>query len=156
MAALAVGLRQAEASHAVPLVQAAMRGELRVAWVYPDHRVPTNLLAAGGPPMAVVLCDDGDASHGPARFAQARKLVRWTRSILLHAAGGRPEHYAAAAEAAVLRGRLLVIECASGEREAEWLALIKAVAPRTPRLHLTPPPGGAHPTLVVPHVATLQ
>ncbi len=157
MAELAVRLRQAGAEHTVPLVQAAMRGELRVALVPPDGRLPKHLLAGGGRlPLALILSDDADVSHGPSRFPQARAHLRWARSILLHAAGGRPEHYALAAEATVLCRRLVVVETASGAREAEWLALAEAVAPRTPLLRITPPPGGAHPTLAVPPGAAVQ
>lgn len=156
MATASVRLRQAGDDHHAPLFQAAMREELRFALILPDGRFPKHLLIGDRLPLALVLCDDADVSRGPASFPQARKLLRWTRSIMLHAAGGRPEHYAAAAEATVLRGRLVVVECASGGREAEWLALIKAVAPRTPRLHITPPPGGMHPALVVPAGASIQ
>ena len=54
------------------------------------------------------------------------------------------------------RGRLVLVECASGEREAEWLGLIKAAAPRTPLLRITPKGGGAHPTFMVPAGVTRQ
>ena len=132
-----------------------MREELRFALILPDGRFPKHLLAGDRLPLALILCDDADVSHGPARFPQARKLLRWARSIQLHAAG-RPEHYALAADATMLCGRLVVVECARGGREAEWLALIKAAAPRTPRLHITLAAGGAHPTHAVPSGATVQ
>ena len=156
MATAAVQLRQAGDDHHGPLFQAAMRGELRFAIILPDGRFPKHLLGGDRLPCALLLSDDADVSFGPARFPQARKLFRWARRIILHAAGGEPEHYAIAVEATVACGRLVLVECASGEREAGWLGLIKAVAPRTPLLRITPKGGGAHPTFMVPAGVTRQ
>lgn len=156
MAAAAVRLRQAGADHHAPLFQAAMRGELRFAFILPGGRFPKRLLRGDRLPLALVLADDADVSHGPSRFPDARRLARWARAVLLHATGGRPEHYEAVVAATLLRGRVLVVETASGERENEWLALLKSAAPLTPRLHLKPPPGGTHPAFAAPAGTVLQ
>ena len=157
MAEAMVRLNQAGGAHYGPFFRRAMDGGMSFALVPPDARLPRRVLADGKRPCAVVLCDDDLVTCGPSRFPDARRLFRWARAIVLHAAGGLPEHYEAAAGVMVACGRLVMVETASGEREREWLALIEAVAPRTPRLHITPPPGGKHPTLAVPPAgATVQ
>ena len=103
-----------------------------------------------------MLRGDDLVACGPSRFPQARKLLRWARAIVLHAAGGLAEHYEAAAGVTVACGRLVMVETASSQREREWLALIEAVAPRTRRLRITPPPGKAHPAFAVSPGTTVQ
>ncbi|MDI3307831.1 MAG: hypothetical protein QJR07_12085 [Acetobacteraceae bacterium] len=107
-------------------------------------------------PFAVILADDGDNPTGPDGFPQARRLMRWAASIFIHATGGQPIHYAAAAQATVLMRRFLLIETDTAH-EAEWCALRRAVAPRTPCVVLTVPPGAApHPHLAVPAGGVVQ
>jgi hypothetical protein len=156
MAEAFVHLRQLGVNSHEPLFRAAMREELRFAFILPDTRFPKLLLAGDRLPLPLVLADDNAGPCGPRRFPQARRFLRWARSILLHAAGGRPVHYAAVAAVTVLRGRVVAVETGSGAREAEWLSFIEAAAPRTPRLHIMPPPGGAHPSWDVPAGETVQ
>ena len=142
MAEASVWLRQAGDDHHAPLFQAAMREELRFAFVFPDGRFPKHLLCGDRLPCALVLCDDDVVSLGPSRFPQARRLLRWARRIVVHAAGEKSEHYALAVEATVgLRP-----PGADGVRERR--ARSRMARPRqggrrrrTPRLHITPRAG---------------
>ncbi len=156
MAEAMVFLNRAGDAHHGPFFRMAASGEMSFALVPPNAKLPMRVLAGGKRPCAVVLCDDDLVACGPSRFPQARKLFGWARAIVLHAAGGLAEHYEAAAGVTVACGRLVMVETASGERELQWLALIEAVAPRTRRLHITPPPGTAHPAFIVPPGTTVQ
>lgn len=158
MAEVAVRLEQAGAGHHVPLIRAAMAGALRFAVISPGSALPLRLLdmARDSRPLAVILADDGDKPTGPDGFPQARRLLRWAAAILIHATGGEPIHYAAAAQATVLVRRFLLIETDTA-RQAAWCALRRAVAPRTPGAVLTVPPGALpHPHLAVPAGEAVQ
>ncbi|MBX6747469.1 MAG: hypothetical protein IRY87_36020 [Acetobacteraceae bacterium] len=158
MAEVAVRLEQAGAGHHVPLIRAAMAGALRFAVISPGSALPLRLLdmARDSRPLAVILADDGDKPTGPDGFPQARRLLRWAASIFIHATGGQPIHYAAAAQVTMLVRRFLLIETNTAH-EAEWCDLRRAVAPRTPGVVLTVPPGAPpHPHLAVPAGEVVQ
>ncbi len=64
-------------------------------------------------PTVVLLGDDPGAPGGmggPEAWQCAAKLSRWARAVLVHAAGGQPEHYAEATRAALCVGRVAMIE----------------------------------------------
>jgi hypothetical protein len=158
MAEAVVRLEQAGCGHIVPLVRAAMAGDLGFALVGPGQTLPPRLLDAARQrrPLAVVLGDDGAAPTGPAGFPQARRLLRWAAHVFVHATGGRPEHYAAAARITVAARRLLLVETCTAQ-QAAWSALARALAPRTPgTLLITRPGAPAHPRLSAPVGATPQ
>ena len=157
MADIAVRLTQAGEPHLVPLIRATMDRALRFVIVAPGKRVPLRMLQdKPGRPLAVILSGDGKAAVGPDAFPQARRLLRWTRGIMVHATGGKLEHYAEAARATVLTRRLVVVETDTAH-EAAWLALAASTAPGTPMLRITAPPGAApHPNHAVPAGVRVQ
>ena len=158
MAEMVMRLQQAGAAHHVPMIRAAMAGTLRFAVIFPGSALPLRLLdmARERRPLAVILADDGDKPTGPDGFPQARRLLRWATSIFIHATGGQPIHYAVAAQATVLVRRVLLIETGIAHQDA-WCDLRRAVAPRTPGVVLTVPPGAApHPHLAVPAGEAVQ
>jgi hypothetical protein len=64
-------------------------------------------------PTVVLLGDDPGAPAGlggPEAWRCAASLSRWARAVLVHAAGGEPEHYAEATRAALCVGRVAMIE----------------------------------------------
>ncbi|MBX6740423.1 MAG: hypothetical protein IRY87_00065 [Acetobacteraceae bacterium] len=157
MAEMVMRLEQAGASRHVPLVRAAMAGALRFAFVSPGDILPLRLLdmEQDRRPFAVILADDGAVSTGSDGFPQARRLLRWAASILIHAAGGEPWHYEAVARATVLARRFLLMETNTAHQTA-WHTLRMAVALRTPGSLIEVRPGDVHPRLTVPAGETVQ
>ncbi len=151
-------MEQAGAGWHVPLLRAVMAGDLRAAFVAPGSRVPLSLLdmTRHPRPLAVVLMGDGGGPAEPAAFPQARRLLRWARFIVLHGAGGDAWHYGLAAAAAARFRRVVIAETTSAALPA-WFALKAEVAPATPGIGWTVPPGQpAHPINAAPAGAVLQ
>jgi len=64
-------------------------------------------------PTVALIGDDPGAPGGmggPQAWRCATKLSRWAHAVIVHAAGGQPEHYAEATRAALCVGRVAMIE----------------------------------------------
>jgi hypothetical protein len=94
-------------------------------------------------PAVVLVGDDPDvgdgAARGPEGWPMARRLRYWTRAAVVHGAGGEPEHYRDAVEAAERHGRVAFIETSAAQANA-WGAFL-----RCPRTLYIMPPDGVHP-----------
>lgn len=157
LADLAVKATQAGADWHLPLFRAALRGELAFAIVPPGARLPLRMLdpVRHSLPLVVVLSGDGLVPAGLGDFAQAHRLLRWARFILLHGAGGEAFHYEVATEAARQTGRVLVVETTSGLLPA-WIALRLRLAADTPSLVVATKPGVIHPCEAAPAGTVMQ
>ena len=158
MAEAVVYLSRSGFGHHVPLLRAAMAGTHRICFVPPGFTMPLNLLdmTQDRRPLIVVLQDDGPNPTGPSGFAQARRLLKWAASVLVHACGAEPYHYTGAVVMAGVKERLVLVETCTAQ-QAAWLALKDAVAPRTPGVVLAVRPGDlAHPVGHVPPEAVIQ
>lgn len=151
-------MEQAGAGWHVPLLRAAMAGDLRFCILQPGQRLPLSQLdmQRHPRPFAVILGGDAGGPAGPDAFPQARRLLRWAAGIVLHGAGGEARHYGAVAEAAMLLRRVALVETTTAALP-QWLALKAEVAPATPALVVEVPPGKpAHPTMTAPAGAVIQ
>lgn len=141
-----------------PLIRAAMAGTLRFTILPPGARVPLSILDMQRDPRPLVVVVGGDAG-GPATpdaFPQSRRLMRWAAFIMLHGAGGEPQHYAVAVEAASRVRRVLIVET-TGAALPAWVALKAELARCTPGLGVMVPPGEpAHPREAPPPGVPLQ
>ena len=98
----------------------------------------------GGGGFVALIGDDTDCALGPRGFHRKsiRRLAGQVRSIVIVASAAEPCAYAGvAALAAVGLGALLVET--RPEQEGAWLDALKAAAPRTPILLVTPIVGNA-------------
>ncbi|WP_376094593.1 hypothetical protein ACE7GA_01435 [Roseomonas sp. CCTCC AB2023176] len=115
----------------IGLLMPALAEGFRVVILQAGTRMPVRLLDHAERPTAVILA--GDPGHdnppGPVDFPQLARLLRWSASVLIHAAGGQRAHYDAAAYAVRERRRLLIVETCS-TREDEWLQLVEAEVDR--------------------------
>lgn len=144
-------MQAARADWHVPVVQAALRGESQTMILAAGARMPLAMLdpVRNPKPLIVILGDDYGPSEGPDAFPQARRLFRWARWMMLHGAGGEPWHYAMAAEAAVLMGRVLIVETSSAGLPA-WVAFKADHAPKVQGVSFRVPEGQpAHPAAEV-------
>ena len=57
-------------------------------------------ITAARRPAVVLIGDDDDTPSGPAGFKTAQRLLAWAHHVVIHGAGGDPEHYRAAVIAA--------------------------------------------------------
>ncbi|HEY8612344.1 MAG TPA: hypothetical protein VIL69_13760 [Roseomonas sp.] len=141
---------------ALPLYRAALAGELAMAALLPGGRVPTRLLDHTRPPTVIVVSGDPanptEAASPPEAFPQARRLLAWSASVMLHATGGKEAHYRAVVAGAKAWRRVLLIETATSQEDA-WLALVEAERERRlasgrvfPAVCISARPrGGVHP-----------
>lgn len=86
------------------------------------NRWPAADLARNNRPLVVLIGDDpgpGLPSLGPLKWKAAERLRRWCRAVVVHAAGGEPQHYAAAVRTAERAGRVGLIET-STDHAAAW------------------------------------
>jgi hypothetical protein len=93
-------------------------------------------------PTVVLVGDDPgtmDGIGGPDAWRCTSKLARWVHGVLIHAAGGEPEHYAEAVRMARAMGRVAFIETTSLHAPA-WTARLGCK-----RTLLILPRDGAHP-----------
>jgi hypothetical protein len=93
-------------------------------------------------PTVLMLGDDPgspDGMGGPDAWRCLPQLKRWVRGVIVHGAGGQPEHYAEAVRAARRLGRVAMIESTSKHAVA-WARSIGC-----PRTLLILPRGGLHP-----------
>jgi hypothetical protein len=101
-------------------------------------------------PAVLLIGDDDYQNRGPTRWKVAGRAIRWSRFVLVHAAGAKPEHYQSAVEAAQIVKRVLVIE-ASFATLHDWTMLVRR-APHGPATMVIRPDNGAHP--VMPRLAS--
>ena len=134
----------AGASFLIPMFRHAMEGQLNLVWPQRDTvMLPLRRMGKTGRPLAVILGDDDYATTGPSGWGCAVKLRTWAAAAIIHGTGGRPEHYALAAEMAVQSRRLLLIETSSASAQ-DWAAFLSKRSPKLPLLGVLPP-DGAHP-----------
>ncbi|WP_426958396.1 hypothetical protein [Muricoccus radiodurans] len=132
LSALIQGLEGTPGAFVVPLYRAALAGDLRVLALLSGGRIPQRFLEHTEPPTVVQISGDPGGGHPtppPEAFSQARRLLGWAASVMLHATGGRAEHYTAVVEAARLVRRVLLIETGTAQ-ESAWLELIRAEGER--------------------------
>jgi hypothetical protein len=145
VSAIIAKLEGTEGAFLLPLYRAALAGETRVLTLLPGGRVPQRMLEHTAPNTVIVLSGDPGLGHdtpSPDAFPQARRLLAWAASTMIHAAGGQAGHYAAVVDAVRLVRRVLLIETATAQEDA-WRDLARAEHERRERV------GRALPTLVV-------
>lgn len=136
----------------VPLFRAARDGHLALIIAGQGQHVDKRLLADRRRPQLVILADDHPAAVGPDGWPQARKLMRWSAGVLLHASGGEARWSALAVYLTGQAGRMLMVECEL-RHHAAWLALAKAQG----RRHLSIlPTNGVHPIAGAPAGEVVQ
>jgi hypothetical protein len=138
-----------------PLYRAILAGEIGGVWdIMPRARIPREAFWQQCPSV-IVLSDDAGISKGPADFPDAARPFQWAASVMLHAAGGVVAHYRAAASAARIMRRVLIIETRTAH-EIHWEAMAlqeterrtKTGAPALPVLIVRVPDHlPAHPTI---------
>lgn len=140
----------------MPLLRAAMAGEIRFVMVCPAGRIPLRILdmERDRKPLLVGLNGDGGGPATPDAFPQAQRLMRWARCIVLHGAGGEAVHYQCAVEAARVVGRVLIAETTATVLP-DWVALKAQIVPKTPGLVIAAR-DGLHPVETVPAGTVVQ
>ena len=130
------------APHQLPLIRAVRDGLITL--IAPERAAPwpKRAIEAVRRPAIVLLGDDDDRSTGPTGWRCANAASRWPRSAVLHATGGKPEHYAMAVVTAGLCWRVLFVETDLAH-SAAWHGLLDRR--RIPVLSIVPPPGSQHP-----------
>jgi hypothetical protein len=112
-----------------------------LALALPNARWPSEMKHTRKPTVAIGGDDPGgpEGMGGPDAFRCTRQLSRWARSVIVHAAGGEPEHYAMAVQAVLKVGRVALIETTSMHAKA-WAKRMNC-----PRTLLILPKDGPHP-----------
>jgi pimeloyl-ACP methyl ester carboxylesterase len=151
-----VRAEQAGKRHVVPVLRAAAAGMINAGFVMRGHPFAMRPMKRGRRPVLIILGDDDHQATGPAGWPQAERLLRWARLVVLHGAGGEPQHYAAAVLAAQEHRRVLMIETSSGQIEA-WRRLIGRVQPRVRGITIAIPAAAPpHPMERAPAGTVLQ
>ena len=135
-----IDIIRGESLYAIPLLRAAASGIAVLAMVGPGEVLPLHLLSAHGQkkPLIVLLMGDyGSAQVGPRSFPQARRLLRWSRTTMLHGAAGEPESYAAIVATAPEARRVLIVNT-SGPSLPAWIGLAERIASGTPTAIVAP------------------
>lgn len=129
-----------------PLLRRVMQGELNAcAPMRHTAMPPLYRLGKKGRPLVVIIGDDDYRPAGPDTWACADKLRAWASFAVVHGTGGRPEHYAMAAEMAMQVRRLLLIETTSAAAQ-DWAGFLRERTPILPFMGVLPPVG-AHPVV---------
>lgn len=136
-----------------PLFRAASFGLLSVATAIGGTPALSRTLKQSRP-IVVVLADDCPDATGPDGWPQARNLLRWARGAVFHAAGGRAEEYEMIAGAAIICGRLLLVEMELRHMRA-WGRLAERELPRLNLLRIEPKEG-EHPIRTAPAGENVQ
>lgn len=133
-----------------PLLRAVGRDEIAFVGLRRGQRVPfAPLDRTRRPSVLLVADDDHDAMPGPAAWADAGRMMRWTRKVLIHGTGGKSEHYQLAIDQARSVGRLLLIETCSSQI-APWLALASGYVSASHVTVVRPWPAGAQHPMSLP------
>jgi hypothetical protein len=106
-----------------------------------QHAIAAAVLGGARHSTLVVVSDDDYHATGPRGWRSAAVITSWARAALIHAAGADRESYKAAAEAARLVGRAVLIETSSDHANS-WAELVQD----KPALVISPR-GGPHPIL---------
>ena len=109
-----------------PIYRALLAGEIgAVSEIAPRKRIPRDAFWHPRPAI-IILGDDAGVSNGPHDFPDAARAFAWAASAMIHAAAGQAHHYEAAAIAARLTRRVLLIETRTAN-EIGWdeLAMIE-------------------------------
>jgi len=102
-----------------PIYRGLLAGEIgAVLEIAPRMRIPRDALWHPRPAV-IILGDDAGVSHGPRDFPDAARAFAWAASAMIHAAAGQAHHYAAAAIAARMARRVLLIETRTAN-EIAW------------------------------------
>lgn len=140
---------------AVPLWRGSLAGGYRIAAAMPSGVLPAKVLDATRPPTIIILSGDSDfpaPTPPPGAFWKVRRYLAWAASVVVHATGGKREHYAAVAAAVPIMRRVLLIETGTTQEDA-WMALVQAEAAQR-KVHgqalpclcwSATPRGGVHP-----------
>ena len=136
------------APHMVPLLRDMAAGSLTLAAIARGSQsVSPKAWQRAGKPVVAILADDDHGSTGPAGFPVARKLLRWARGLVVHAAAGHAWQYQMAADLALAVGSCVIVETSTSCAD-EWLAFAQQAA--YPRRHISfgfRPEAGPHPVL---------
>ena len=132
----------AAAPHRVPILRAVCHGVIGLSEVSRDAAFPRGDLDAATGPIIAIISDDDYRSTGPSGFVAARRFAYWARAAIVHAAGGEPQQYEKAVDAALLCRRLLLVETDSAHA-IEWCDFLGS-GRRIP-VYAILPRGGAHP-----------
>lgn len=135
---------QCGADFRIPLLRALAQKQIALCEVPRGEPFPAELAKFNKLPVITIFCDDDHWSSGPGGFPCAKRFSYWARRIMVHAAGGEPQHYELAIEAARLCRHILIVETDSAHEE-EWFQSLGA-GKRAPILCVTAL-GGAHPVL---------
>jgi hypothetical protein len=97
------------------------------------------------PALAIVGADEA-LQDGPEEWPLTKRMVRWARAAILHAAGSDVGWYEIACVAAELYRRVLLVECTSAALPA-WNAIAQAACGRRDLDYVLEilPMGGVHP-----------
>jgi len=130
--------------HTVPLLEAAYRDVISLAFVSRDGPPPLRALTRAGQPAVVVVGDDfaDGTDTGPDGWGCAKRLTRWARRAIIHATGGTADDYRGAVLVALQCRRLVLVETGTA-RVLAWHHLFATAGVST--INLVPPNGGAHP-----------
>ena len=142
-------LAHSEGKFLLPLLGAVAQG-LGLVVVQARETSPSALrraLDAVREPAAVLLDGDDYQPGAPADWRCTRAALGWARAAMIHGAGGERQHYEAAALAAALTGRLLIVHCSSAETIA-WAEQMAAA--RLCTMVITTRPGVVHPQPMAP------
>lgn len=148
LACAIVQAQQVGAIGTAHLMRALAAGRIAYLPVLPEMsatRFKAFIRATAHRPAIVLIGDDDGFDRGPDGWTLAARVLRWARSVLLHAAGAELAHYEGAIEAAEIVGHVLVIECCTATLDA-WAALVGAALHR-PSVLVIYPRGGVHPVL---------
>jgi hypothetical protein len=129
------------APHRLPLIRAARDGLINLIEPQRDATIPSRLLDDQRRPVVVLIGDDDHAPTGPAGWACARRLRYWGRAAMIHAAGGKTEHYETIVIGAALHQHTVLIETDTAH-QAAWLAFLQ---PHMGCMVIACRPGDAHP-----------
>jgi hypothetical protein len=141
-----VRTEQAGAVGQAHCMRALLRGRIAFFSLLPEtsaNQFKAFIRATSNRPAVMLIGDDDSMDCGPSGWAQAERVLRWTRALVLHGAGAEIQHYEAAIMAAELARRLLVIECSTATLGA-WATPVEAAPNRVPTLVIRPR-GGVHP-----------
>lgn len=142
------GVERGGAPHYAPLFRAVRDGVVGLLRLARGVEVEAATIAAAlrAPrPVIAVIPDDDHASTGPAGFPAARRLWRHANGVIIHAAAGLPEHYAAAVGVAVVERFIVLVETSSRFAPDWHEAVIRGARPRRPPILHIVPSEGAHP-----------
>ncbi len=138
-------MQAAGAHHRAVLMQALYRGHIAHYEVHRSTpaRVVKTFMASACRPELLLIGDDDDLPTGPEGWGQAKRILRWARHVIIHAAAGRVEEYYEAVATAILIGRVCMVETTTEHMDA-WRTLAMAARPDA-SVHVYVPSVGPHP-----------